>query len=150
MKLIASRLCIGVLACLLMGASTAGNNAGLLTVSISLSKPGFVVPPGTGGSAAGVIQPAASCVNESLSQQNNALVRVVCATGQFVSIEPAPGKPFLGTHGGAFRFNMGADTFTALGSSGFGNPYLGAGTVTGLRIYNANGADGPLEMLVSF
>ena len=150
MKLIASRLCLGVLACLLVGASTAGNDAGLLTVSISLSKPGFVVPPGTGGSAAGVIQPAASCVSESLSAQNNALVRVVCATGQFVSIEPAPGKPFLGTHGGAFRFNMGAGTVTSLGSYNAGNPYLGTGTITALRIYNANGIDGPLEMLVSF
>jgi hypothetical protein len=30
------------------------------------------------------------------------------------------------------------------------DPFVGAGTVTALRIYHADGKDGPLELLVSF
>lgn len=90
------------------------------------------------------------CISQSMSQQANAEVRVVCQTGQFVEIEPAPGKPFTGTHGDAFRYhlpfsaNLGGTLVASTGA------YLGAGTITALRIYNVNGADGPLEMLVSF
>lgn len=90
------------------------------------------------------------CISQSLSQQANAEVRVICETGQFVEIEPLPGRPFIGSHGDAFRYNL---PFTAnLGGTlvATTGAYLGAGTITGLRIHNVNGADGPLEMLVSF
>lgn len=89
------------------------------------------------------------CVSQSLSDDTHAEVRVVCQTGQFVAIEPAPGKPFVGTHGSAYRFHL---PFTVLGGMLVGNadPYLGAGTITALRVYNVNGGDGPIEMLVSF
>lgn len=91
-----------------------------------------------------------SCTSAALSEQTDALVKVVCATGQFVSISPAPGKPFLGTHGGAFRYNFRTNSASSLGNIGAESFYPGMGTVTGLRIYNANGPDGQFEMLVSF
>lgn len=89
------------------------------------------------------------CVSQSLSEDTHAEVRVVCQTGQFVAIEPAPGKPFAGSHGSAYRFHL---PFTVVGGALVANadPYLGAGTITALRVYNVNGGDGPLEMLVSF
>ena len=91
-----------------------------------------------------------TCTSQTLSEQTNALVKVVCATGQFVSISPAPGKPFLGTHGDAFRYSFRTNSVSSLGNIGDEGFYPGAGTVTGLRIYNANGPDGQFEMLVSF
>ena len=44
------------------------------------------------------------CTSQTLSSASGALVRVVCSTGQFVSIEPVAGQPIAGTHGGAYRF----------------------------------------------
>lgn len=89
------------------------------------------------------------CISEALSEEANALVSVTCSRGQFVDISPAPDKPFLGTHGGAFRFFFDAQDRLAMGPS-HEFPVSGAGTVTALRIYNADGQDGPLEMMVSF
>ena len=89
------------------------------------------------------------CVSESLSAATGATVQVVCQSGQFVDISPTPGRPFAGVHGGAYRFHIGL-------GSGYGpaidpdNPWVGAGTVTALRVYHADGVDGPLELLVSF
>ncbi len=130
------------------GVAIAGTGSAFLTVNIRLNDPDVIQPaPVTGGSTA-----VASdvCVSKTLSEQTNSLVQIVCKTGQFVSITPLPGKPFLGTHGGAFRYSFsgnrlaGGSMFDANGAS------IGAGTVTALRIYNANGTDGLLEMLVSF
>ncbi|MCG2594918.1 hypothetical protein LZ009_19235 [Ramlibacter sp. XY19] len=90
------------------------------------------------------------CISLSLSEHTQAEVRVVCSTGQFVDIEPAAGKQFTGTHGSAYRYrlpmaaNFGGSLLTP------GDAYVGGGTITALRIYNVNGSDGPLEMLVSF
>ena len=88
------------------------------------------------------------CVSESLSAGTGALVQVVCETGQFVDISPVPGRPFAGVHGGAYRFRIGAAGYAQ--SSDATDPFVGAGTVTALRVYHADGSDGPLEMLVSF
>jgi hypothetical protein len=89
------------------------------------------------------------CISEALSQETNALVNVTCSRGQFVTIEPAPDKPFLGTHGGAFRFYFDAQDRLAMAPhQSF--PSSGVGTITALRIYNADGQDGPLEMMVTF
>jgi hypothetical protein len=90
------------------------------------------------------------CVSRSLSDQTNATVRVVCETGQFVSISPTPGKPFFGTHGAAFRFSFSSEQARSVGRNDESDPFVGFGTVTSLQIYNASGSDGPIEMLVSF
>ena len=90
------------------------------------------------------------CTNTTLSERANAIVRVVCGTNHFVNIEPRPGSPFFGTHGGAFRFSFAPGSPPPSISGGQSNPYIGAGTVTALHIYNATGSDEPLEFLVSF
>jgi hypothetical protein len=83
-----------------------------------------------------------------MSRETNAIVTVVCATSQFVSIEPQPGSPFLGTNGGAYRF--------MLESSGLMPPddplwAVGTGTITTMHIYHNNkGKDDTIDMLVSF
>jgi hypothetical protein len=148
MKTLTHRACLALAAGLWAGLAAAGTGSAFLNVSITLNDPNAVVPAAPGGSPVPVIRPSV-CISETLSEQTNGMVRVVCGTGQFVSISPFPGKPFLGTHGGAFRYTLGAGGFTGL-LAGYATPYTGAGTVTALRIYNANGSDGPLEMLVSF
>lgn len=97
-----------------------------------------------------------TCVSETLSQQTDALVQVVCGSGNFVSIEPRPGQPFVGTHGGAFRY------FFSVGSGGASEPlpvgtaasdmYVGYGTVTGWRVVDATqaGKDKQYEFLITY
>ena len=149
MKTLSCRTWLAIVASLWAGLAAAGTGSSFLHVSITLHNPnGVVVPPAPGGSPAPVTRPSV-CISETLSEQTNGMVRVICGTGQFVSISPFPGKPFLGTHGGAFRYALGPGGFTGWLTSQ-AMPYTGAGTVTALRIYNANGSDGPLEMLVSF
>lgn len=151
MKTLNCRTWLAIVASLWAGLAAAGTGSTSLTVNITLHDPNAVVPSIPGGSPPGTlpIAPKSVCISETLSEQTNGMVRVVCGTGQFVSISPFPGKPFLGTHGGAFRYTLGPGGFTGL-LAGQAMPYTGAGTVTALRIYNANGSDGPLEMLVSF
>ncbi|MDB5941586.1 MAG: hypothetical protein JWQ13_1152 [Ramlibacter sp.] len=88
------------------------------------------------------------CLSQALSEETNALVSVTCSGGQFVSIAPAPDKPFAGTQGGAFRFHFEPLAKLRL-LSGPPVPF-GAGTVTALRVYNSDGGDGAVEMMVSF
>lgn len=90
------------------------------------------------------------CVHKTLSQQTQGLVQVVCDTGEFVAIEPFPGKPFLGTHGAASRFHIPMHVTSPGILATKSDPYFGAGTITALRIYNVHGEDGRVEMLVSF
>ena len=148
MKTLPHSAWLGLALSLWAGLATAGTDSAFLNVSITLHNPNAVVQPAPGGSQVPISRPSV-CISETLSEQTNGMVRVVCGTGQFVSISPFPGKPFLGTHGGAFRYALGAGGFTGL-LHGQAAPFSGAGTVTALRIYNANGSDGPLEMLVSF
>lgn len=89
------------------------------------------------------------CLSETLSAGVNASVWVVCETGQFVDITPVPGRPFAGVHGGAYRYNFSSGQ-GYVPASNSADPFAGAGTVTALRIYNADSSDGPLELLVSF
>jgi hypothetical protein len=149
-KSITHHLWAGVFISLFTGLSVAGTSAGLFSVSITLNNPGFVAPPMLGTPVGVATLRSGVCISETFSQQAQASVRVVCATGQFVSIAPWPGKPFLGTHGGAFRYSMGVGKFSAPSLSSKDNPYIGVDAVTALPIYSANDTDGPLEMLVSF
>lgn len=112
--------------------ATAGVSSGTFAVTISLQgNPGL-------------------CTSQTLSQAASAIVRVACATGQFVSIEFDPAKPFFGTHGGAYRFNF-ADGL-AKPQDGYGgiNSLLDSGTVTALRILNTGHGSSPIELLISF
>lgn len=92
------------------------------------------------------------CISETQSAATNATVRVYCGTGQFVSIEPTPGRPFLGVHGGAFRFSFGGGLTGQVPSTAGGTALelIGLGTVTALRVLDVRGQADQLEMLVSF
>jgi hypothetical protein len=143
---------------LLAGApSWAGSTQGSVTVGITLT------PPGASGVVPGPSQPPRGgvCYSQSLSQKTGASVQVVCDSGQFVSIEAVPGQPFLGVHGGAFRYSMSIardrSVYDAVAADAFGWR-TGRGTVTMLRLYDLTNPDGPgdlwadrpLELLVSF
>jgi hypothetical protein len=97
-----------------------------------------------------------TCINQALSEQTGALVQVVCQSGDFVRIDPDPRRPFVGTHGGAFRY-----AFMAAGAAGLAPAtldglasdatlYAGSGTVTGLHVYNERGDDEQLEILITY
>ena len=132
---------------LMVNFCAAATSTGSFSVGITLTQASGVTP--RAGEGGGSTIASGVCVSEILSERTNSLVRVVCGTGQFVSITPFPGKPFLGTHGGAFRYTLGMGNVNpAMANST--TAFSGSGTATALRIYNANGSDGPLEMLVSF
>jgi len=149
MKTLTHRAWLAMAAGLWTGLAAAGTSSAFMDVSITLNNPNAVVPSTRGGSAPGLIVRPAACLSETLNEQANAVVRVVCDMGQFVSIVPTPGKPFPGTYGGALRYTLGAGRFTT-GQQGQAMPFFDAGTVTALRIYNASSSNRPLEMLVSF
>ncbi len=96
---------------------------------------------------------AGVCISSILGNVNGGVVRVVCSTGQVVSIEAAPGAPvFAGVHGGAFRYVFGAGTLLAAGNGLIESElgFMGLGTVTALRIANSPDRRERLEFLVSF
>jgi hypothetical protein len=142
MKRILIALALGALAAP-SGAATVG---AAFDVGITLTAPGG--PPPTG-----VTPPGASsdfCVSQSLSDATGAIVRVVCTSGQFVSIEPRPGSPFLGVHGGAFRFYFANGMPADLRFLGGTDPWIGPGTVTSIRVKYLEDLDGIVEMQVGF
>jgi hypothetical protein len=146
---------------LLAGApSWAGSTDKSVTVGITLSQP---VTAGVTSVAPSPAQPqrAGVCYSRSLSEKTGASVQVVCDSGQFVSIEAVPGQPFLGVHGGAFRYSMSVDRDRSVYDAAAKDPFgwrTGWGTVTMLRLYDVQHAGGPgdfwadrpLELLVSF
>ena len=83
-------------------------------------------------------------------------MRVTCQGNQFVSIEPRVGRPFPGTHGGAFRFAFSQRSGFSGGNVDFGQSVsaleaaIGQGTITALRVLDLTERDERLEMLVSF
>lgn len=96
---------------------------------------------------------AGVCISSVLSDANGGVVRVVCSTGQVVSIEAAPGTPVIaGVHGGAFRYVFGAGALLSPGSALTESELglIGLGTVTAMRIADLSGRRDRLEYLVSF
>lgn len=107
--------------------------------------PAGSAPPPMGSA----VPPNGICTSGAGASARGALVRVVCSTGQFVSIDALPGQAFAPVHGGAWRFAFGPG-LPRPGLAGQLGPNLGTGTVTALRLLLTPGADAPLEMLVSF
>jgi hypothetical protein len=128
-----------IFAASLASASTAATISGSFNVNIRLNEP-------AGG----------TCISISLSQVTNALVRVTCQGNQFVSIEQREGRPFVGTHGGAYRFAFSQRSGFSDGSVLFGQSVseleaaIGQGTITSLRVLDLTQRDERLELLVSF
>jgi hypothetical protein len=119
-------------------ASHAGQASGSFTVNIHLTTASTAPQTGV-------------CISSVASQQTGAVVRVVCSTGQVVSIEAAPGTPVIaGVHGGAFRYVFGAGLLLSPGSALTESELslVGIGTVTALRVADASGRR--VEFLVSF
>lgn len=129
------------------GTDPGGADPAAPVTPVTPDPPPVAVTPGP-ASVAGA-PPSGICTSSSASSATNATVRVVCSSGQFVSIEAAPGQPFAGTHGAAHRFNFGPGLPLPAMAAAF-SMNIGAGTVTALRILNVNGLEAPLEMLVSF
>ena len=140
---------LALLLCTGAAVSQAGTSTGQLSVNITLTG----AAGGTGVNTAAQSAPGV-CISQSQSEQTSALVRVVCGTGQFVSITANPNARFLGTHGGAFRFVLSPGNLSSnLQLAGQGLPnnfYPGTGTVTAWRIANVDGSEGPLEVLLTF
>jgi hypothetical protein len=90
------------------------------------------------------------CTSSTLSQQTNALVKVTCQGGQFVSIEPRDGAQFVGTHGGAYRYTFGRATAIPEFLQSESDSRIGQGTITAMRVLNLTERDKRLELLVSF
>jgi hypothetical protein len=122
-------------------ACVAGSASGTFGVNISLSTGGS--SSSQGGNSSGL------CISQSLTEQNNAVVRVVCQSGQFVSISPIPGGRFAGSHGGAYSFYFGS-SYRAVNVAGYGEFAHGAGSVTSFRVFGVTESEGRLDMLVVF
>ncbi|MBX7229221.1 MAG: hypothetical protein K1X48_06420 [Burkholderiaceae bacterium] len=90
------------------------------------------------------------CTHQLDSQASNAIVKVVCSSGQFVSIQALPNRPFLGTQGGAHQFWFSPLSGVSAGFVSEVETYIGNGTVSFFRVINLNYLDGPLEMWLSF
>jgi hypothetical protein len=128
------------LACLLVLSTwvipaTAGMTQSSFNVKIKLHNPEFW--DGTG-----------YCISGSLSEDTNAIVRVVCKTDRFVSIDPKPGNAFLGMHGGAYRYLFEPDLLVMPPDDDLW--HMGVGTVTSIRINHVEGLDDQMEVWVSF
>lgn len=143
---LALALALGALA----APSGAGTTSRSFDVDINLLPPGSV-PPGSGGGGTPPGSTGDLCVSQSLSDATGATVRVVCTTGQFVSIEADQGQPYkVGVHGGAYRFYFANGLPANLQFVGRGSPWVGPGTVTSLRVNYLEGLDGIIEMQVGF
>jgi len=145
--------CLVLLLCTGVAVSQAGTSTGQLSVNITLTGTNTGAAGSRGVNTAAQSVPGV-CISETLSERTNALVRVVCGTGQFVSITANPNARFLGTHGGAFRFVLSQGNPSSdpqLAGQGRANDfYPGTGTVTSWRVDNVDGSEGPLEVLLTF
>ena len=132
------------------------NFARSISLGLALVAPAWSVAATVSGNFVVTVQLAGICISSSLSQVTNASVRVTCQGNQFVSIEPQPGKPFFGTHGGAHRFAFSQRANGSSGQVDLGQSVteleaaLGQGTITALRVLNLTERDERLELLVSF
>ena len=126
------------------GAASAGAT---FDVGITLTVPGG--PPPTGGGTPTTTS-GGICVSQSLSDATGATVRVICQTGQFVSIEARPGSPYPGVHGGAFRYYFANGIPANLRFLGGTDPWIGPGTVTSIHVKYLEDLDGIVEMQVGF
>lgn len=142
---------LGLLLCTSMVTSHAATSEGRFSVNITV----IGADAGSGTNTAQQSAPGV-CISETLSEKTNALVRVVCGTGQFVSITANPNARFLGIHGGAPRFVLSQGSASSssqiVGQGRTNDFYPGTGTVTytSVLIYNVSGTDGPFEMMVTF
>jgi hypothetical protein len=131
-----ARLAFTLAALLVAFNCAAGSGTGAFSVNITLSNPGAPGAP-----------PSGVCVSQTLSDLTGALVQVLCSTGQFVSIAPRPGAPFI-AHGGAYSYYLSVGTGSRI--AGLTGLPAGAGTVTEFRVFKVDEANGTVDLLVGF
>jgi hypothetical protein len=136
-----ARATILAVALVAAGVCHAAGASGQFDVNISLST--------GGGSNTPTPPPSGICISQSQSEQTGAIVRVVCQTGQFVSIGPRPGGRFIDTHGGAYAYYLGPLSSSPLSAGDASGLTNGLGTIASLRVYAGEGT-GVLDMLISF
>jgi len=100
------------------------------------------------------VAPAERCTSQTLEQPSASVVQVVCRSGNFVTIVPAPGN-FVGPQSSAYRYYIRNDRvmgqFLPTGVQEFQDEEAGVGTVTGLRLVSgSSAADNLFELLISF
>jgi hypothetical protein len=136
MPLRPARLALALAALLVSFHCAAGTGTGAFSVNITLANPSA---PGT--------QPSTVCISQSLSDLTGALVQILCSTGQFVSIGPRPGAPFI-AHGGAYSYYLSVGTGSR--TAGLGPLPVGGGTVTQYRVFSVDESNGTVDLLVGF
>jgi hypothetical protein len=139
------RTALGLAALAAASVSIAQTTGGVFGVNISLNgsmNAGGSNPPPVGNNSA-------ICVSQTLTEQNNAVVRVVCESGLFVSISPIPAGRFVGSHGGAYNFYFGS-SYRSVNVAGYGEFAHGAGSVAAFRVFGVTESTGRLDMLVAF
>lgn len=102
--------------------------------------------------SASVASPETKCLSESVTQQRNALVKVICSTDQFVSIEAFLDNGYVAKNGKAFRHNIShCKNVSALCNTQSHAPGLNgtAEIVAASHIANIDEEDG-LQILVYF
>lgn len=142
MRPVILKAALGLAALAVASASVAGSASGTFGVNISLYTP-------SGSSSGGGSNSSGVCISQSLTEQNNAIVRVVCQSGQFVSISPIAGGRFVGSHGGAYSFYFGS-SYRAVNIAGYGEFAHGAGSAAAYRVFGLTESEGRLDMLVVF
>ena len=135
-----ARLAFALVALVVSFHCAAGSGSAAFSVNISLSNPGA---PGAPSPA----PPSGVCISQTLSDLTGALVQILCSTGQFVSIGPRPGAPFI-AHGGAYSYYLSVGTGSRI--AGLSGLPAGAGTVTEFRVFSVDEANGTIDMLVGF
>ena len=141
MRRVILKAALGLAALAAAPACMAGSTSGVFGVNITLYSGASSSPPGSNRSGV--------CISQSLTEQNNAVVRVVCESGQFVSISPIPGGRFVGSHGGAYSFYFGS-SYRSVNVAGYGEFAHGAGSVAAYRVFGVTESEGRLDMLVVF
>ncbi len=129
----------GALALAAVGSALAGTTPAAFIVSVKLD---------IGGPAI--------CISQSLSLQANAIVRVACKGGEFVSITRNPNLPFVGSNGAAFQYSFASGQGrAALPASQAGTwdkfvALMGSGTITSWLDDNTESGKPPRSLLVTF
>lgn len=98
---------------------------------------------------------AEKCTSEALGRAATAVVQVVCNSGNFVRIDPAPGRAFVGSSQGTFRYMVGSGgnpgEFATIATEYGGNSSTAAvATVAGFSIAGNSTTDNQFELLISF
>jgi len=144
-------LAVCLLAALAVASLPAVGGSGSSTVPVNITLGTGITPPMPQPPITPPPPASGVCTSASLSESTGALVRVVCSNGQFVSISPQPGAPFVGTHGGAYEFYWPAGTESFESALAGGSSVISrSGRVTSFRVYSIEHIGDRLDVLVSF